>query len=185
VTTDGKTDAELIDSAFAELFDRHAVAVHRYLARRIGPTTADDLLAQTFLVAFEGRAGYDRARPDARPWLYGIATNLLRRHRRDEVRQYDAWARTGVDPTAAPNTECHADRVAERADAEMKSPRLAAALAELKTPDRDALLLFAWCDLSYAEIAVALDIPVGTVRSRLNRARAIVRRALPDFEGEQ
>lgn len=142
--TDRQTDADLIDTAFAELFDRHAVPVHRYLARRIGPTIADDLLAQTFLVAFERRAGYDRTRADARPWLYGIATNLLRRHRRDEVRQYDAWARSGVDPNAL----CHADRVAERVDAEAETPRLAAALAQLKAPDRDALLLFAWCDLA-------------------------------------
>lgn len=179
---DRPTDAELIDTAFATLFDRHAVAVHRYLARRIGPTIADDLLAQTFLVAFERRAGYDRTRPDARPWLYGIATNLVHRQRRDEIRQYDAWARSGVDPTAAP--ESPAERVVQRADAQAQSPRLAAALAQLSAPDRDVLLLFAWGELSYAEIATALDIPVGTVRSRLNRARTLVRRALPDLTGD-
>lgn len=176
----GRSDAELIGDGFEELFDRHAVAVHRYLAGRIGKTVADDLLAQTFLVAYERRAGYDRTRPDARPWLYGIATNLLRRHQRNEIRQYQAWARSGVDPIVA---ECHADRVADRVDADARSPRLAAALAELKPPDRDVLLLYAWGDLSYAEISRALDVPVGTVCSRLNRARALVRAALPHAEG--
>ncbi|PZS29868.1 MAG: RNA polymerase subunit sigma-70 [Pseudonocardiales bacterium] len=177
-----RTDADLVVRDFAVLFDRHAVLVHRYLARRIGVATADDLLAQTFLVAYEGRAKYDRSRPDARPWLYGIATNLLRRHQRDEVRQYQAWARTGVDPVFA---ESHAERVAERADADAWSGHLAAALAELKPADREVLLLFAWCELSYPEIADALDIPVGTVRSRLHRARGVVRAALPNMtEGE-
>jgi len=173
------SDADLIDNDFGALFDRHAVAVYRYLARRIGVTAADDLLAQTFLVAFERRSNYDRARPDARPWLYGIATNLLRRHLREEVRQYRAWARTGIDPVVA---EGHADRVADRVDASAWSGNLATALARLKAPDRDVLLLFAWGSLSYEEIAQALDIPVGTVRSRLHRARAAVRAALPDLE---
>lgn len=175
---DRPTDAELVHSAFEALFDRHAVAVHRYLARRIGSTVADDLVAQTFLVAFERRGGYDVARPDARPWLYGIATNLLHRHRRDEVRQFEAWSRSGADPTVHP--ESLVERVVQRADAAAQSPWLAAALAQLSAPDRDVLLLFAWGELPYAEIASALDIPVGTVRSRLNRARAVVRRSLPD-----
>jgi RNA polymerase sigma-70 factor (ECF subfamily) len=172
------SDADLIDTDFGALFDRHAVAVHGYLARRIGVTAADDLLAQTFLVAFERRSNYDRARPDARPWLYGIATNLLRRHHREEVRQYRAWARTGVDPV----DDGHADRVADRVDAGAWSSHLATALARLKAPDRDVLLLFAWESLSYDEIAQALNIPVGTVRSRLHRARAAVRAALPDVK---
>jgi RNA polymerase sigma factor (sigma-70 family) len=178
-------DGDLIVDDFAELFDRHAVRVYRYLVRRIGVTTADDLLAQTFLVAFERRAAYDRTRPDARPWLFGIATNLLRRHQREEVRQYRAWARTGVDPVVA---ESHADRVAEQVDARAASTELAAALSGLKPADRDVLLLFAWGDLAYEEIAGALDIPVGTVRSRLHRARRTVRAALaagsPGIEGD-
>jgi RNA polymerase sigma-70 factor (ECF subfamily) len=172
------TDADLVVRDFAALFDRHATAVHRYLARRIGRTIADDLLAQTFLVAFERRTRYDRSRPDARPWLYGIATNLLRRHHRDEVRQYQAFARTGVDPVLV---ECPDDRIVERVDADAWSLPLAAALAELRTGDREVLLLFAWGELSYAEIADALGIPIGTVRSRLNRARSIVRRAVPQL----
>lgn len=175
VEDDLGTDADLIGASFAALFDRHAVAVHRYLARRIGSTIADDLLAQTFLVAFEGRHRYDCSRPDARPWLYGIATNLLRRHRRDELRQYQAWARTGIDPVLS---ESPADRIIDRVDADAWSVPLATALAGLRAGDREVLLLFAWAQFSYAEIAEALAIPVGTVRSRLNRARAAVRAAL-------
>ncbi len=174
-----RTDADLVVGEFAALFDRHAVAVHRYLARRAGTTVADDLLAQTFLVAYERRGDYDRTRPDARPWLFGIATNLLRRQQRDEVRQYQAWARTGVDPAGAD----HALRVADRVDAAATASRLAGALAELPHADREVLQLVAWGQLTYPEVAAALDIPVGTVRSRLHRARAALRRAVPQSEG--
>ena len=174
-----RSDAALVDADFAALFDRHAAAIHRYLARRVGTTVADDVLGQTFLIAYERRGSYDRTRPDARPWLYGIAGNLVRRHQRDEVRQYQALARTGVDPVL----ECHASRVADRVDAGAWSRDLAAALADLAPPDRDVLLLFAWAQLSYPEIAAALDIPVGTVRSRLHRARGAVRAALPALTG--
>jgi RNA polymerase sigma-70 factor (ECF subfamily) len=176
-----ESDAEIVvrsmnaAEAFAALFDRHASAVHRYLARRIGQAVADDLLAQTFLVAFERRDAYDTDRTDARPWLYGIATNLLRRHHREEVRLFRALSRLSADPG---NAGCHADRVAERVDAGAVSRELAAALVGLKQPDRDVLLLYAWADLRYEEIARALDIPVGTVRSRLHRARSAVRGAL-------
>ncbi|BCJ36895.1 DNA-directed RNA polymerase sigma-70 factor [Actinocatenispora thailandica] len=175
-----RTDAELVSADFAALFDRHAVALHRYLARRAGTGLADDLLAQTFLIAYERRGAYDRTRPDARPWLYGIAGNLLRRRSRDEVRQYQAWARTGVDPVAAD----HAGRVADAVDAQVAAGRLAGALAALAYPDREVLLLVAWGELSYPEVAAALDIPIGTVRSRLHRARARIRAAAPTSRGD-
>ncbi|MEV6521926.1 RNA polymerase sigma factor [Longispora sp. NPDC051575] len=155
---------------FAAVFDRHAVAVHRYLARRVGTGHADDLLGQTFLLAFEQRSRYDPDRADARPWLYGIATNLLRRHRRDEARLLRALAEPApCDPT---------EQIAARVDASGMSRRLAAALGRLTRADRDTLLLFAWAELSYEEISRALAIPTGTVRSRLHRARAQVRAAL-------
>jgi RNA polymerase sigma-70 factor (ECF subfamily) len=175
-----RTDAEVILADFAALFDRHAVALHRYLARRAGTGPADDLLAQTFLVAYERRGSYDRTRPDARPWLYGIAGNLLRRRHREETRQYQAWARTGVDPVAAD----HAGRVADAVDAGVAASRLAGALAQLAYPEREVLLLVAWGELSYPEVAAALDIPIGTVRSRLHRARARIRAAAPTPQGD-
>lgn len=176
---DGGSDAELISSSlglpecFAGLFDRHAPAIHGYIARRLGQDSADDLLAQTFLVAFGRRDRYDTAQADARPWLYGIATNLVGRHRRDEVRFYRAIARTGIDPAAEPI----ADVVTRRVAAQAVHGQLAAALASLSAADRDVLLLVT-DGLGYAEIAQALGIPAGTVASRLSRARRKVREAL-------
>jgi RNA polymerase sigma-70 factor (ECF subfamily) len=176
------TDAELISASvdhgetFAAVFDRHAATVHRYLTRRAGTGAAEDLLAQTFLVAFAGRARYDTSRPEALPWLYGIATNVLRRARRDELRLYRALARTGVDPDVA----CPADRVADQVDAAATTAVLAGVLAELAEGDRDVLLLVAWGGLSQDEVAAALDLPLGTVKSRLHRARSRLRAALAD-----
>jgi RNA polymerase sigma-70 factor (ECF subfamily) len=158
---------------FAPLFDRHAVTVHRYLARRIGPA-ADDLLAETFLIAFRRRADYQPLRLEVRPWLLGIATNVLHRHVRQEERRYRALARAAGRQDAPVAPEGAEDRV----DAQAVRAELAAALAKLKAADRDALLLLAWAQLSYAEIAAALSIPVGTVRSRINRARRQTRTAL-------
>ncbi|MCI0685652.1 MAG: sigma-70 family RNA polymerase sigma factor [Sporichthyaceae bacterium] len=154
--------------------DRYASQIHRYAARRLGPAAADDIVADVFLIAFRRRDRYNTERASARPWLYGIATNLISRHRRSEVRTFRALARTGVDPIA----ESHADRVAAEASAAAAGRQLAAALAKLSDGDRHVLLLFAWADLRYEEIAAALDIPVGTVRSRLHRAQATVRTAL-------
>ena len=159
---------------FAVVFRRHAPDIHRYVVRRLGPGAADDVVAETFLTAFRFRSRYRSDRADARPWLYGIATNLIGRHRRAEVRQYRALARTGLDPV----TESFADRADARVSAGTESRRLAAALAGLPAGHRNALLLVAWGDLSYEETAVALGVPVGTVRSRLSRARARLRQAL-------
>ena len=159
---------------FAPVFDRHYDAVHTYLQRRVGPDAADELAAQTFLVAFEGRARYDRSRPDARPWLFGIATNLLLHHRRQVVRQLRAYARTGVDPVLDAF-----EGVEDRLDAAGLGRDLAAALVGLPAAEVEVLLLYAWADLSYPEIATALGVPVGTVRSRLWRARGRIRELLP------
>lgn len=163
-------------AAFGEIFDRHYDGVFRFLARRVGAGAAADLAGETFLRAFDGRR---RFRPDestsARPWLFGIATNLLRHHYRGEARQLRAFARSGIDPVldAVPDIE-------RRADATAAGPRLAAALAMLRPAERDVLLLCAWAELSYTEIAAALGLELGTVRSRLSRARATVRELLAD-----
>jgi RNA polymerase sigma-70 factor (ECF subfamily) len=158
---------------FGVLFDRHAPTIHRYIARRLGPDAADDLVAETFLTAFRRRDRYDRAQASARPWLYGIATRLIGRHRRDEVRFFRAIARTGLDPAAEPV----ADRVIERVAAQSVSRELAAAVAGLSRANRDVLLLTA-SGLGYAETALALGIPPGTVSSRLVRARRKLREVL-------
>ncbi|GAA2117500.1 RNA polymerase sigma factor [Actinomadura alba] len=159
---------------FAALFDRHASEMHRYVTRRLGVSTADDVVAETFLLAFRGRKRYDVTRADARPWLYGIASNLIGKHRRAEKRLYRTLARAGVDRVA----ESYADRVDARVTAEGVQRELADALAGLSAGDRDVLLLVAWADLTYEGVADALGIPVGTVRSRLHRARRKVREAL-------
>jgi RNA polymerase sigma factor (sigma-70 family) len=158
-------------SAFGVVFDRHHSAIHRYLARRLGVDLADELAAEVFAVAFAKRSRYDAGFADARPWLFGIATRLARRHARREVRELRAYARTGVDP-AAPS---HDDRVAAATDSAAAGPALAAALAVLPRAERDVLLLYAWADLAYPEIAAALSIAPGTVKSRLHRARSRVR----------
>ncbi|WP_432117490.1 RNA polymerase sigma factor [Streptomyces sp. bgisy032] len=172
-------DAELITASleeperFAALFDRHAPAIHRYVTRRLGRDAADDVTAETFLTAFRIRARFDPARAGVRPWLYGIAAKQIGRHRREEVQALKLLARTGHDPVADSWTDAADDRLA----AEAAARRLAGALARLSAGDRHVLLLFAWADLGYQEIAEALDIPVGTVRSRLNRARRKLRGA--------
>lgn len=171
-------DSQIIDwslkdpDAFAELFHRHFGEIERYVARRVGPEAAEDIVAETFLVAFRRRDSYDCSRTDARPWLYGIATNMIRRHRRDEVRALRALERTGVDPVMP---ESFTDRV----DGQMSVSRLLApALARLNAGQRDVLLLTAWAGLTLDQIADVLDIPHGTARSRLNRARKKIRVAL-------
>lgn len=159
---------------FAVLFDRHAPFIQRYLARRVGQETADDLLAETFLAAFGKRHGYDPGFPDARPWLYGFATNLIARHKREEVRRYRCLQAAGP----APDLPDFAERVLATVTAHSMRARLAGALARLSAGDRDVLLLIAWEQLSYEEVARALAIPVGTVRSRLHRARTQLREPL-------
>jgi RNA polymerase sigma factor (sigma-70 family) len=158
---------------FATIFDRHFDAVHAYLQRRTGRDLADELSAQTFLVAFDNRARYDVSRPTARPWLFGIATNLLHRRRRDELRELRAYARSATDPILDAF-----DGVDARIDASGVRRELVDALTHVPAEELDALLLFAWADFSYAEIGQALEIPTGTVRSRLSRARARIRAAL-------
>ncbi len=173
-------DAEIIGRScaepeqFAALFDRHAPLIHRYAARRVGREAADDLVAETFLAAFSKRRQYDGRYPDARPWLYGIATNLVGQHRREEIRQYRIRqaALPDLDPPG------HAERVAAEQTARGVRAALLAALAALPDGDRDVLVLIAWEQLTYEETARALDIPVGTVRSRLSRARGRLRAAL-------
>lgn len=167
-------DAEL----FALVYDRHAAALYRFAARRLGPELAEDAVAEAMLAAFRVRHRYDPARPDARPWLLGILTREISQHRRTERARYRALSRAVVDREGQ---EGPADRVAAQVAAQSVRGPLAAALAGLNPRDRDVLLLVAWADLSYLEVADVLEIPVGTVRSRLNRARRKVREALPDL----
>ncbi|MEV4343607.1 RNA polymerase sigma factor [Actinoplanes sp. NPDC049596] len=159
---------------FAVLFDRHAPYIHRYLARRLGDQHADDLVAETFLAAFRRRDTFRPEHGDVRPWLYGIATNLIAQHRRDEARALRL--KRAVPPDT--DTVCHAEQVAVDVTAAALWQVLTAALADLADGDRDVFLLIAQEELTYEQVAAALRIPVGTVRSRLHRARTRLRAAL-------
>ncbi|HEY3764549.1 MAG TPA: RNA polymerase sigma factor [Gaiellales bacterium] len=161
--------------AFGELFDRHWGAVHRYCGSRAG-SDGEGLAAETFRLAFDRRATYDTERADALPWLLGLATNLIRNHLRERSRGTRAVGRLDPSPTAD-----HADAAIDRAEAALLGPVLTAALEGIGCDDRDALLLIAWNDLSYHEVAEALDIPVGTVRSRISRARLRLRTRLSEL----
>jgi RNA polymerase sigma-70 factor (ECF subfamily) len=154
----------------------------RYFVRRVGPDEADSLLGDLFRIAFEKRERYDATRPEARPWLYGIANNLLARHRQGEARRLDATARLAHRSVPAADAFTEADA---RLDAAGRWTDVASAIARLPQGERDALLLFAWEGMSYDEIAAALGLPVGTVRSRLHRARGRVRELVGRHEEQQ
>jgi RNA polymerase sigma factor (sigma-70 family) len=165
---------------FASVFERHFDWVRNYAARRVGVAVADDIAAEAFVVAFAQRHRFDPTVGSGRAWLLGIATNLIRRHHRQETRALRAWGRTGTDPLFAD----HADAVASRLDAKKQMQQLAGTLARLSPRDRDTLLLLAWGGLSQDEVAAALGIPVGTVRSRLHRIRRQLRESLPSSGSE-
>lgn len=159
--------------AFEPLIARHHVAVHRFVARRIGASEAEDIVSETFEIAFRRAAAFRPAGEDARPWLLGIAANLLRRHYRRETKLLRAYARRGVDPVARSTpSDTGLEPETERA--------LAGALAEMRREHRDTLLLHALGELSYDEIAAALDVPVGTVKGWMHRARALAVRHLAE-----
>lgn len=184
------TDAQVIGASidapeeFAHLFDRHARAVQGYLLRRVTSSAADDLLASTFLTAFEKRDRFDVSYEDARPWLLGIATNHIRSHQRSQARGWGIASRVAAQ-LGGSSHEDHVETLIDRVDAQGEAMELNSVLATLSEGDRDVLLLFAWEDLSYSEISVALGIPVGTVRSRLNRARRLLRFALRNSRQEE
>jgi len=161
------------EPAFEAVFERHFGEIYGFLCRRVGRDLGEEMAAETFARAFASWSRYDASRGAARPWLFGIAANLLRAHRRTEARRLRALARTGSDVLAEGNEE-----PPERPLTRAQTRQLAAALAGLRVHDRDVLLLAAWADLSSQEIAAALHIPAGTARSRLNRARRQLRAAL-------
>lgn len=159
---------------FTPVFDRHFDAVHAYLARRAGTEAADELSAEVFCIAFERRHTFDTHHDDARPWLFGIAGRLLQRRWRTGERRIRAIDRLSGTTSIASN----GSEVSERVEGEEVAAAIALALDELPDDDRETLLLFAWERLTYDRIAEALNIPVGTVRSRISRARGRLRAAL-------
>jgi RNA polymerase sigma-70 factor, ECF subfamily len=179
------TDAEVIRAsidepkAFWQLFQRHYDSLFAFIARRLGRDAAEDLATDAFLKAFALRARYEQTRPDARPWLFGIAANLVRRHRRIEVRRLRAYARQ-----AGRRSVEHDDDGVDRLNGRAAAPLLAKALASMPATQREVLLLVAWAELSPEEVARALHIAPGTARSRLSRARARARQVLREAAAE-
>lgn len=173
------SDAEIIrlslehdPNMFEVVFERYYETIFRYVARRQGVDRADDLTIDVFARAFEIRNRYDTSREMCRPWLYGIASNIIgdeiRRQRRSE-RLFLAMIGLRVEPDDA------FDRSDEQITANQQANQLNRSLARLRSSDRDVLLLYAIEELTYQEIADALSIPIGTVRSRLARARRKMR----------
>ena len=169
------TDAAIINASrrdptrFAEIFDRHWPRIHRYCVSRAG-SAGEDIAAETFRVALDSRRRFDHSHGDAGPWLFGIATNLLRHALRSETRERRALLRL--------DREVEEELVGgalDRVEAQALGPQVAAALGALTPVYRDALLLHVWGELTYEQIAEATHVSVGTVRSRISRARAYVR----------
>jgi RNA polymerase sigma factor (sigma-70 family) len=164
---------------FTTIVERHAEALHRYLSKRAPKSAVDDLLADTLLTAFRSRENYDLSYLDARPWLFGIATNIVRHHRRSEGRRIARMKQWRIEDTERDRTEeVESDVMAK---AEMRTIQWA--LDQLDGRYRDVLMLVAGPGLTYEEVARALEIPTGTVRSRMSRGRIQLRELL-DFEGQ-
>lgn len=180
-------DAEIIElsmgdpHAFSAIFEAYFDQIYRYLARRTGPEVAAEVASETFLVAFEQRHTFDPSFSSARPWLYGIANNLFKSHRR-----HQSAAKRQVRPIDGAGDSFDED-VAWRADAEDRVRRsgLVAAINGLPWRDREILFLFAFGDLTYSEIAESCGIPIGTVRSRLSRIRQKLHRPLGDADPKE
>ena len=179
---DFPSDARLIGrsnsdpSAFAAIFDRHSPTLHGYLCRRVGRDDAEDLVSETFLIAFQARENYDRTHASALPWLYGIAANLVLKRHRALGRQQRAVDRLMMLTPVSTDFE---KRVVDDNTNAWILAQLSRVIEDLPPIDREVLVLYAWQHMSYADIALALDMPVGTVRSKLNRVRTKLREPRP------
>lgn len=172
--------ASILDTQrFTTIVERHMAEIFRYLSKRVG-TDAEDLTAETFAIAFKRRAAYDPMRRDAKPWLYGIATNLLRQHRRTERRQLAAYARTASSRGDKSTGEDTAEDVVTYLETEALTARAAWAFSQLNESHRDALYLIGVAGLTFQEAAEALDLTLGTLHSRVARARQALRDLLAD-----
>ncbi|AUG76430.1 Putative sigma factor [Kitasatospora sp. MMS16-BH015] len=158
--------------AYGQLFEEHAQAVHRHALRMTGEwAVAEDVVSLTFLEAWRLRAKVDPEGESLRPWLLGIATNVIRNTRRAARRHREAMAKL---PPRESLPDIAVELTARMADAEQLAAAKAA-LARLKPAEREVFALCVWEGLDHAAVAEALGKPVGTIRSRLSRARARLR----------
>lgn len=172
--TEGELIRRSVDDPdlFSEIFTAHYSAIFGFVSAALGRHLAEDIAGEVFLRAFRDRHRFDPTYESARPWLYGIASNLIQDHLRQQARQYRAYQRTGLPDIAETSFE---DEVASRADAAEAAPVLQAALMALRAEEASVVLLYVTEDRTYQEIADILRIPIGTVRSRLSRARQALR----------
>lgn len=176
---DHRTDSEIIVASrrspelFEVIFERHYQAVFRFAAGRAGVDEAGDIASDTFVRAFDRRERFRTDRESALPWLFGIAANVSRERRRKSARRQNMLQRAVV-LVAGEDSRFEAD-AAQRVDAVSRRDGLAAALAVLTEDEYQVLMLLAIADFTYADIAEHLEIPIGTVRSRIHRARRKMR----------
>ncbi len=160
--------------AFGVLFDNHSRAVYNLAFRLTGSwVEAEEVVSLTFLEAWRLRARVDPDGESLRPWLMGITVNVVRNFSRAARRHRAALARL-PEPTAVPD---FADELAERIDDTERLHALRAAFGRLRPAEQEVVALCVWADLDYAAAAEALGVPIGTVRSRLHRARVKLRLA--------
>ena len=177
------TDAEIISAslrdpeAFGGIFDRHYDSVFRFVARRLGVSEAGDAAADVFDRAFRIRGRYDSSKPEALPWLYGIAYNIVGDRLRRKARRERVYL-----SAAEADLPDHSDEADLRIVAQQIGDRLNQALARIARKDRETILLYALEGLTYSEISEVLGIPVGTVGSRISRARSQILELIPDLE---
>ncbi len=183
---DGHTEAPAIAAAMAKamhasierpqrfeaVFDRYHPVIYRHLAHLVGVDQADELAGDVFVTAFTVRARFDPAFGSVRAWLFGIAANVVRTRRRSEYRGIRARERIAGRRS---EQDTSIDVVTDRIAYSQELLTAAQALEQLGAADREVIVLYAFAELSYQEIATALGVEVGTVRSRMNRARGRLR----------
>jgi RNA polymerase sigma-70 factor (ECF subfamily) len=179
--TDGEVIAASLEDReqFAVIFDRHYVAVFRYAERRVGAEAAREVASEVFMSAFRLRGEF--AGDAALPWLLGIASRRVLHEHRRFARHTAAMSKLAAREPGASDEFARADR---RLDASDAIEALRTALDTLDPESRELVLLAAWERLTYAEIAAALRMPIGTVRSRLHRARRALAAQLGTAEDE-
>lgn len=173
---DPSDTAPVSADAFAAIYTAHRSAIVRYLRRRLGDDAAEDAAAEVFARAFRRFPDFRDEHGTPLPWLYGIAAHVISERSRAERRRLRLMARVAREahPGGASGDHPGASDRAGASTFEGLDPTLLTLLGKLKPADRETLLLLAWGELSYAEVATAQEIPIGTVRSRMARVRAIL-----------
>lgn len=159
--------------AFAELYAEYARSVYNHAFRLTGDwSVAEEVMGDTFLDAWRGRGQLEPGDDSLKPWLLGVATNKARNAKRGIGRRLAFLARR---PAPAPVAD-FAEEAAGRIDDARQLAAVREVYGRLRRGEQEVLALCVWSGLDYAQAAEAMGIPVGTVRSRLSRARTRLRK---------